>query len=275
MSEATDPGPYQRLVEVMARLRAEDGCPWDRQQTHESLRGYLIEEAYEVLETIDQGRHHELCGELGDVLLQIAFHAQLAAEAGRFTMDDVCRAIVAKLIHRHPHVFGETRVHDAAEVLTNWERLKREEKGEAAEAHSVVDGVPVHLPALLRAQRIQTRAARVGFDWDRIEGPLDKVQEEFAELRTDWERGDRAKVEEELGDLLFSLVNVSRFLKVNPEDALRQAVVKFERRFRAVEQAFREQGRELSSATLAEMDEVWERVKGLESTSGIDAQETT
>lgn len=274
MTRMTDVDPYRRLVEVMARLRAEDGCPWDRQQTHESLRSYLIEEAYEVLETIDHGRHDELCGELGDVLLQIAFHAQIAAEAGRFTMDDVCRAIVAKLIHRHPHVFGEARVENAAEVLTNWEKLKREEKGEEAAAHSVVDGVPAHLPALLRAQRIQARAARVGFDWDRIQGPLDKVQEEFAELRTDWERGDHAKVEEELGDLLFSLVNVSRFLKANPEDALRQAAAKFERRFRAVEQAFREQGRELSSATLVEMDEVWERVKGLESTNGTDAQET-
>ncbi len=260
----SDPQPYQQLVDVMARLRSGTGCPWDREQTHASLRSYLIEEAYEAIEAIDQERWTDLCGELGDVLLQVAFHAQLAAEVGHFDLDDVCRAIVAKLVHRHPHVFGEATARTAADVATNWDRLKRQEKGDAAADHSVVDGVPAALPALLRAQRIQARAARVGFDWTRIDGPLDKVEEEFRELRADWERRDPQRTEEEFGDLLFSLVNVARFLHLNPEDALRGAVAKFERRFRAVESAFQEQGRELASATLAEMDQVWERIKAQE-----------
>ena len=255
---------FAELVEVMARLRAEDGCPWDREQTHESLKPYLLEEAYEALEAIDQQGHAELCKELGDVLLQIVFHAQIASEAGTFAIADVCRAIVDKLIHRHPHVFGDAEVDGADQVLTNWEQLKRQEKGETAEPHSVLDGLPKHLPALLRAHRVQNRAARVGFDWEQIDGPLDKVEEEFAELRSDWEAGDRKKTEEEFGDLLFSLVNTARFLQVDPEDALRRAAAKFERRFRAVERTFHEQDRQLSESTLEEMDEVWDRVKETE-----------
>lgn len=252
---------FAELVEVMARLRAEDGCPWDREQTHASLKPYLLEEAYEALEAIDLQDHAELCKELGDVLLQIVFHAQIASEAGAFTIADVCRAIVDKLVHRHPHVFGEVEVDNADQVLTNWEQLKRQEKGESAGPHSALDGLPKHLPALLRAQRVQSRAARVGFDWERIDGPLDKVEEEFAELRREWEAGDRQKVEEEFGDLLFALVNTARFLQVDSEDALRRAAAKFERRFRAVERAFHEQGRPLSESTLEEMDQVWDQVK--------------
>jgi len=253
---------FDELIAVMARLRAEDGCPWDREQTHESLQPYLLEEAYEALEAIDRQDHDELCKELGDVLLQVVFHAQIAGEAGRFTIADVCRAIIDKLVHRHPHVFGDVEVDGAEQVLTNWEQLKRREKGDAEAAeHSVLDGVPAPLPSLLRAQRVQGRAARVGFDWQRIEGPLDKVEEEFAELRQDWEAGNAEGAGEEFGDLLFALVNCARFLRVDAEDALRRAVAKFERRFRAVERAFRDQGRELADASLEEMDRVWDRVK--------------
>jgi tetrapyrrole methylase family protein/MazG family protein len=252
---------FAELVDTMARLRAEDGCPWDREQSHESLRPYLLEEAYEVLEAIDRRDYGELCKELGDVLLQIVFHAQIADEAGRFTIADVCQSIVDKLIHRHPHVFGEVEVDGPDQVVTNWERLKSRERGTATEPRSVLDGVPAHLPALLRAQRVQSRAARVGFDWDRIDGPLDKVEEEFAELRQDWEAGESGKAAEEFGDLLFALVNTARFLGVDPEGALRRAVAKFEHRFRRLEQVFHEQERELSEATLEEMDRVWEQVK--------------
>lgn len=253
--------PFAELVAIMARLRAQDGCPWDREQTHESLRSYLLEETYETLAAIERQDSQELCQELGDLLLQIVFHAQIASEQHQFTIDDVCRAIIGKLRHRHPHVFGDAQVKSAEQVVSNWEKLKRQEKGRVAASHSVLDGVPIHLPALLRAQRIQSRAARVGFDWNQIAGPLDKVEEEFAELRRDWEDGNFQKVEEEFGDLLFALVNTARFLKVNPEDALGRAISKFERRFRAVEQVFRERGQEMSAATLAEMDQVWNQVK--------------
>jgi len=252
---------FPELVEVMARLRAEDGCPWDREQTHESLKSYLLEEAYEVLEAVDRKDDQDLCGELGDVLLQIVFHAQIASEEGRFTIADVCRAILDKLVHRHPHVFGDVEVDGPAQVVTNWQRLKRQERPETELTPSIVDGVPKHLPALLRAQRVQSRASRVGFDWDRITGPLDKVEEEFAELRKAWEAGNRRKVEEEFGDLLFALVNVARFLRLCPEDALRRSVDKFERRFRAVELTFREQGKEMEGASLEEMDQIWDQIK--------------
>jgi len=252
---------FPELVEVMARLRAEDGCPWDREQTHESLKSYLLEEAYEVLEAVDRKDDQDLCGELGDVLLQIVFHAQIASEEGRFTIADVCRAILDKLVHRHPHVFGDVEVDGPAQVVTNWQRLKRQERPETELTPSIVDGVSKHLPALLRAQRVQSRASRVGFDWDRITGPLDKVEEEFAELRKAWEAGNRRKVEEEFGDLLFALVNVARFLRLCPEDALRRSVDKFERRFRAVELTFREQGKEMEGASLEEMDQIWDQIK--------------
>jgi tetrapyrrole methylase family protein/MazG family protein len=247
------------LVEVMARLRGPGGCPWDREQTHASLKPYLLEETYEALEAIDQGHDRELCSELGDVLLQVVFHAQIAAEEGRFTIEEVARAIVAKLIHRHPHVFGDLRVDGAEQVLANWEKLKTQERGPARE--SALDGVPKQLPALLRAQRVQSRAARLGFDWQTLQGPLHKVEEEFAELRRAWEEGHQEKAEEELGDLLFALVNAARFLKIAPEDALRRAVDKFERRFRAVEAVFAKEGQELSAVGLEEMDRVWEEVK--------------
>ena len=252
---------FAELVEVMARLRAEDGCPWDREQTHRSLKPYLLEETYEMLEAIDQEDDRELCKELGDVLLQIVFHAQIASEEGRFSIDDVCRALIDKLIHRHPHVFADAKVDDADQVVINWQQLKQQERPDTGQPLSAVDGVPKQLPALLRAQRIQSRASRVGFDWDRIAGPLDKVEEEFGELRKEWEAGESKKVEEEFGDLLFALVNTARFLQVDPEDALRRAVTKFERRFRAVEESFWAQEKKIEDASLEEMDEIWDRVK--------------
>ena len=252
---------FAELVKVMARLRAADGCPWDREQTHASLKPYLLEEAYEALEAIDVGDDGELCKELGDVLLQVVFHAQIAGEEGRFSIDDVARAIVDKLIHRHPHVFGDLEVDGADQVVTNWERIKQEERCGKDRQPSVLDGVPKQLPALLRAQRIQGKASRVGFDWDEIAGPLAKVEEEFAELRKAMEVGSASEVEEEFGDLLFALVNVGRFLKVAPEDTLRRAVEKFERRFRQVEETARTQGRDLQEMSMQEMDQIWNQIK--------------
>jgi len=257
-----------KLVEVMAQLRSDQGCPWDREQTHESLKQFLLEESYEVLDAVDAGDDEELCKELGDVLLQVVFHAQIADEESRFNIDDVCRAIVDKLVHRHPHVFGDVEVDNADDVVTNWERIKRAERSGETPA-SVLDGVPRLLPALLRAQRVQEKASRVGFDWTQILGPLEKVSEEFEELRREWDPPtgspeSRARCADELGDLLFALVNVARFQKLSPEDALRQAVDKFERRFRAMEESLRARGRMLEECSLDEMDQLWERVKGQE-----------
>jgi len=256
-----DTAQFARLVEIMAQLRAPNGCPWDREQTHQTLRSYLLEETYEALDAVEREDWQGLCEELGDVLLQIVFHAQIAAENGQFTIADVCRGIADKLVHRHPHVFGDAQVHGAEQVVANWERLKREGRAAGTPSRSALDGIPAQLPALLRAQRVQGRASRVGFDWTDVTGPLDKVEEELAELRRARAEAKPTAIEEEFGDLLFALVNAARFLRVDAEDALRHAVAKFERRFRAVEARFRHQGRELSDASLAEMDAVWEQVK--------------
>jgi tetrapyrrole methylase family protein/MazG family protein len=252
---------FEELVAVMARLRGEGGCPWDREQTHASLKPYLVEEVYEALEAIDQGDDAELRRELGDVLLQVVFHAQIANEEGRFSIEEVCRSIVDKLIRRHPHVFGQTLAENAEQVLANWERIKQDERREADKPDSALEGVPRQLPALLRAQRIQNKAAKVGFDWKQVEGPLDKVEEEWGEFRRACQGGSAQELEEEFGDLLFALVNVSRFLKLDAEETLRRAVDKFERRFRAVEAVFRAQGRQMQESTLEEMDQVWDQVK--------------
>ncbi len=257
---------FAELVEVMARLRAADGCPWDRQQTHESLKPYMLEEAYEALEAIDEGDDEELCKELGDVLLQIVFHAQIAREEKRFDISDVARAIVDKLVRRHPHVFADTEVAGADEVVTNWDEIKRQERREkGAETPSQLDGIPQNLPALMRAQRMQARAARQGFDWSDIDGPLGKVEEEFAELRQAWQGGQRSDIEDEFGDLLFALVNTARFLEINPEEALRRSVGKFERRFRAVEKQIQKRGVKMGDLPLASLDAIWDEVKRRES----------
>lgn len=271
---------FTKLVELMAALRAPQGCPWDRKQTHESLKPYLLEEAYEVLETIDHGDQSKLREELGDVLLQVLFHSQIASEAGAFTIEDVLEILAAKLIRRHPHVFGDrttgTQPVNGEQVLSQWEEIKRAERQAAGAAQSALDGVPKILPALLRAYQTQARAARVGFDWPHNQAGLEqifgKITEEMTELRDavaqpgalDHASPDpdaRRDVEAELGDLLFSLVNLARFLKVNPEEALRGSTNRFVDRFHLVEAQAADHGRSLADMTLPEMDELWERAK--------------
>ncbi|MBN1783261.1 nucleoside triphosphate pyrophosphohydrolase [bacterium] len=247
---------FETLVNIMAALRREDGCPWDREQTHETLKPYLLEEAYEVLESIDNRDPGALKEELGDLMLQSVFHAQIASESSHFTMQDVLETITEKLIRRHPHVFGDTVIHTAEEQKIHWEKLKKNEGKK-----SVVDGVPVHAPALLRAYRVQQKAATVGFDWDHIGQVWKKVEEEIQELHDEIEQKNPEAVNEEFGDLLFALVNVSRFIHVHPEDALRRATDKFIQRFQKVESRFREKGRDLRTATLEEMDKVWNEIK--------------
>ena len=248
------PGSMEALQELVARLRAPDGCPWDRQQTHRSLRPFLLEEAYEVLEALDAEDVAELRDELGDLLLQIALHVQIATEEGEFKFHQVIERLLEKLVRRHPHVFGDVVVSGAEEVLHNWEEIK---KGERAEQVSILSGVPKTLPALAQAQAYQRRAARVGFDWPGIEGVWDKVREELEELK----RAAEDERERELGDLLFSVVNLARWLGLDAESALREANARFVRRFSRMERLARNQGRSLSEMPLAEQDELWEQTK--------------
>ncbi len=254
---------YTDLLSIMARLRAPDGCPWDREQDHESLKRYLIEETYEVLEAIDQKDPKKLCDELGDLLLQVIFHAQIASENGQFTMDDVYHGVSAKMVNRHRHVFGDEKAENSDDVLKIWEEVKKDEKGHATQTQALMD-VPPHLPALMRSYKVQQKAAQVGFDWDDPKDALLKVREETDEVLEAMEKGDALKVEEEIGDLLFAVVNVSRFAKVQPELALGATVKKFIRRFEHVEKRSREMGMELTSMTLAEMDKLWDEAKELE-----------
>ena len=252
---------------LQARLRAPNGCPWDRQQTHESLRTYLIEEAYEVLEAMESGDRRKFAGELGDLLLQVVFHAQIAEEAGYFDIGDVVESIYTKMVRRHPHVFGEVQAEDSAAVLRNWEQLKAAERKSAGEARteSLLEGVPHTLPALLEAYQLTRRAARIGFDWDDIEGLLDKLREEVQELRQELAVADsadkRARVEEEVGDLLFVAANVARFLETDPEIALKRANQKFKTRFQHMEAAKAQRGARLADASREEMEELWEQSK--------------
>jgi tetrapyrrole methylase family protein/MazG family protein len=262
---------FDRLIEVMAWRGGEGGCPWDREQTHETLKPYLLEETYEVLEAVDREDDQDLKEELGDVLLQVVFHAQIAREEGRFDAEGVAGAIVSKLIRRHPHVFGDVKVNGAAEVLSNWERLKREER--KGPDPSVLDGVPSHLPALLRARRVQEKAARVGFDWSRKEEIEAKIHEEIGEFLDACGGGDREEMENELGDLLFSVVNLARFLRLCPEESLRKTVEKFVKRFRYIERELARRGKEPQSATLAEMDALWEEAKKALTAEGAEIAE--
>lgn len=260
----THPDPFRRLVEIMERLLAPDGCPWDREQDHHTLRPYCLEEAYEVVDAIDREDWDELCGELGDLGLQIVFHAALARREGRFDVDDVYTTICEKLIRRHPHVFGDAQAHDPATVLRNWEAIKRherEQKNNGEAPVSALDGVPQALPALQRAQRLQAKAAKVGFDWATIEPVWQKVHEEIDELRTEHEKLDRDRIEDELGDLFFALVNLARFLDADPEQALQRTNRKFTARFHYIEQQARKQGRRPEQMTLEEMDALWEESK--------------
>ncbi len=256
--------PFEELVKIMARLRSKKGCPWDREQTHQTLRPYLIEEAYEVLDALDNGGDDDFKDELGDLLLQVVFHAQIAAEEKRFDVQDVARSINDKLVRRHPHVFGDIRADTADEVLTNWEKIKREEKGDQGRK-SVLDGLPSSMPALLHAYRIQEKVARVNFDWDDVKEVLQKVDEEIQELKNALEHGDKTSIEDEMGDLLFSLVNLSRHLNVPPEDALRRSNDKFMRRFRYIEAALELKGDNLERATFEELDALWDEAKRRES----------
>lgn len=256
MKNNTTGSMFEKLIDIMSRLRGPNGCPWDREQTHSSLRQYLIEETYEVLEVLDEENYPELCNELGDLLLQIVFHAQLAKESQRFNIADIIEAITEKLIRRHPNVFANVEINTAEEQSVNWERIKKTEGKK-----SVIDGVPKALPALLRAGRIQQKAATVGFDWPDQKPVWDKVHEELGELDEALQQKNKTRIEEELGDLLFSLVNLSRFLNINPEDALRKTINKFSTRFQKVETYFEENGENINEKSLEEMDAVWDKIK--------------
>lgn len=251
----------QPLTDVMARLRSPGGCVWDIEQTHHSLRRNLIEEVYEVVEAIDLENGALLCEELGDLLLQIVFHARMAEESGAFSMQDVVDGITQKLIRRHPHVFGDVTVRDAGEVVLNWEAIKQKEKAE--ERRSALDGVPKDLPALARAAKLQQKAAKVGFDWESVAPVWEKIGEEIAELREAIAAGDEAQIEAEYGDVLFSVVNLGRFLHADPEIALNATNRKFARRFSEVEKRVRASGREWADFTLAELDAYWNEAKVL------------
>ncbi len=255
---------FDSLLSVMARLRGEGGCPWDREQTRESLKPYLIEEAYEALEAIDEGSTDHIMEELGDVLFQVVFHCQVASEQGEFSMADLLARLRDKMVRRHPHVFGDGAVSNAEEALSQWERIKRGERGPEGEPRSALEGVPRSLPALIRAQRLQVKAGRIGFDWPDWSGAWAKVREEVLELDRAAAEGNAGQVREELGDLLFSIVNAARLLDVDAEDCLRQAAEKFTRRFREVEAAMRATGRTVGEASLRELDQAWEGVKSRE-----------
>ncbi len=251
---------FDELVAIMQRLRSPDGCPWDREQTHEALAPHLIEEAYELIEVIEAAKPQYICEELGDVLLQVIFHAQLAAERGEFDIHDVTQRLVDKLYHRHPHVFGEVQVSGTEEVLHNWEQLKHAEYVDEPR-QSVLDGIPCALPALQRAQKLQWRSAKVGFDWDDLAGPRGKLDEEITELDTALAQEDPEAIRHEIGDVLASVVNLCRFVDVDAEGALREANRRFEARFREVERGAKAQGRDLSDMTLDEMDHLWNAAK--------------
>ena len=243
-----------RLRKIVVQLRSPDGCPWDREQTHQSLKPHLVEECYELIDAIDAGNDKELKEELGDLLLQVVLHSQMAAEASRFTLDEVATAIADKLVNRHPHVFGESRLPNSEAVLRQWEVIKRSEKHER---RSILDGVPKGLPALARAQKIQTKAARVGFDWDVADGALAKVREELQEV----ESAAVGRLAEEVGDLLFAVVNLARKKKLDAEQLLNEASGKFAARFREMERLAQERGLEFASLSLSEMDRLWDDVK--------------
>jgi len=284
---------FERAVAIMARLRGPGGCPWDREQTFASIKPYTVEEAYEVLEAIDQQDWQELAGELGDLLLQVLFYAQMASEDGKFSVDDVLDRLCNKLVGRHPHVFGDVKAETSAEVLRNWEAIKKEEKKQRATAdgderpeealgESVLAGVSTAMPALLEAHKLSSRAARVGFDWPSVEGLLEKLQEESDELREELKgisvsrpaahgvagsggarlpAALRERLEDEVGDLFFVLVNIARYLSLDSESALRKTNRKFRRRFQRVEEELRSSGRNVAQATMAELDSLWNQAK--------------
>lgn len=274
---------FEDLVALQARLRAPNGCPWDREQTHDSLRTYMVEETYEALDALESHDWNEFAGELGDLLLQVVFHAELAAEAGRFDISDVIERIHNKMVSRHPHVFGKVKARTSAQVLKNWEQIKAEERRVAKKGSgesqtetnappSVLDGVPRTLPALLEAHQLTRRAANVGFDWKDIEGLFGKLAEETRELRESLAAKDRALYEEEVGDLLFVGVNLARFLGLDAEIALKRANRKFSERFRQMERSAAARGEQLSALSAGELEALWNRAKARESASANSAQ---
>ncbi len=252
---------FQDLVDIVSTLRGPNGCPWDKKQTHQSLKPFLLEEAYEVLEVLDNAEPAKLREELGDLLFQVLLHAQLAKEADNFSIEDVIQTVAEKMTRRHPHVFGDAQLNTPQEVLANWEQIKQAERG--CSKTSALDGVPHQLPSLIRAHRLQERAARLGFDHPSLEAAFNKVQEEIKEFEDAFRGGKTEEMEEELGDLFFTLVNLARFIEVNPEDALHKTIMKFIKRFRYIEEAIARQGRLLNSAGLEEMDALWEEAKGV------------
>jgi MazG family protein len=260
---ATPGEAFQQLVDIMARLRGPGGCPWDREQTIHSLRGFVLEETYEVLDAIDNDDHDTLRGEIGDLLFEGVFLAQIESDEARFTVADSLRDITDKLIRRHPHVFAKTEgVDTPGKVVEQWEQIKAREQVDAGKKRALLSGIPKSMPALLRAHEIGTRAAAVGFDWARATDVVDKIEEEVAELREAVSHDEgKPRIEEEMGDLLFAIANLARKLGIEPESALRKANEKFTKRFTALEGVFHEQGRSVHDATLEQMEEVWGEVK--------------
>ena len=251
---------FSDLIDIMRLLRSADGCPWDREQTHESLKRYLIEETYEVLEVIDLINRKRLCEELGDLLLQIIFHAQIAAEDNSFTIEDVISGICRKMVLRHTHVFGTDTAETAEDVVENWEEIKKKEKG--MKSHTdVLKDVPSNLPALMRSFKVQQKASRIGFDWDNVDDVIKKVYEEIDELKDVYKSKDVVRINEEMGDVLFSIVNLSRFLDVQPELALTGTIDKFIKRFEFIEKESAKEGKKIEEMTLSEMDELWNKSK--------------
>ncbi len=250
-----------KLVQIMEKLRSKKGCPWDRKQTRESLKPYLIEEAYEVLEAIEENNPSKIKEELGDLLFQIIFHCQIAKEKNEFDINDVIESISRKMISRHPHVFGEIECHTSEDIIRQWEILK---KKEGKLRSSILEGVPKTMPSLLRAHRLQKRAAQAGFDWEKLDDVLLKLDEEIQEFKDAIKKGKKELMEEEFGDILFMLVNLSRFIGINPEDAHRKTISKFIHRFRYIEMKASEQDKELSEMTLKEMDKLWDEAKSME-----------
>jgi len=259
------PVSYRTLPELevlMDRLRGEGGCPWDRLQNHQSLKPYLIEEAYEVIDAIESGSNESLTEELGDLLLQVVFHAHLAKEKGRFHLSDIIEGVITKIIRRHPHVFGNITTSSVRKVLSNWEQIKKEEgNNKASSCVSTLSPKETHLPALVKALKVQQKASKLGFDWDDIKGALDKLPEEMEELKNAYLEGREDKIEEELGDLLFSIVNCARFLKINPEICLKKSVDKFEKRFAYLEEKVQASGKGFDNHNMEQLDDWWNEVK--------------
>ena len=247
---------FARLIEIVKKLRGPGGCKWDRAQTHKSLVPYMTEELYEVIEAIEEDDMRKLKEELGDLLLHVVFQADLAEEEGHFTLADSIETISSKLVRRHPHVFAGLKVGSVSEIKKNWEEIKLREGRQ-----SLLEGIPKNLPALLLARRVQQRASEVGFDWERVPSVIEKLEEEFLELKNAIESREQNRIRDELGDLLFTVVNLSRFLDIDPEDALRHTIKKFINRFKLVEEELRKKGKKLEEATLSEMDRLWNEIK--------------